>query len=825
MPATLRLLHFNPAEAFRDDLASGINNRLVFYRAIAVDAADDCGRTMLSHAAEAGDFEAVRILLDRGADPDTPDRNGLTPLMHLAQGPKNWREHPDAVEKTAALLLSSGAKANAKDSSGRTAAFFALEQMLHPFFTALARCGVKASGPIDSTGFTLLHALCSNLHRFTDLPHAEALTAETDALAIAMILVRHLGVNPNAKSAIGKTAREIAAANGSRLVAPWLVYGDEAFLENDESAPLKLATGGATAAEAAAMRDVGKIKALIALGQARDEPASEGDLAGLTPLSAAAHAMAPEVMSLLIDAGASPTARVNGKARHGLETDGTSAMRLLLWAPQYPLSIPGNLSVGDWAKALRIMLQAPEAANAPVDAEGLTPLLTLAHNIGRGWRAGEENWAHLATSILLEKGADPNARMSAKGVDRPFLKIPGSITALGLLALNGSQDAEGMARLLLKGGADPNLADKSGTTPIMAAAGLSSPAQAEAFTELLLDAGADASIMDAQGRTALDIAAATGNDGVVEKLLSAIAKCEAAEKSKSFREKEAFNTGREPEALKRSSCEEGCPTFNTSASIPAKRDKPPMGSFFDRIRSKHSSGITPLKAIGDPESKAKTTCARMEPQTDSQTRTGWSDFFDRVRRRSPQPATGATNGDEGNRSSLHAMKRQCASDPFDPVRGMTDFLSRALKPLTRGPLELRMMALGLYSEGGDEDPDILARRTADLLISLDAAVEMDWKTDGEEFCGQLEGLSNFALIRSAGFNNVPIDIHPDDEVPDFARKFDAVSTHWGLSLRIAALGLDCDSYIFLLLDSLSFIPARQAAERAGLTLLASSDLR
>ena len=114
--------------------------------------------------------------------------------------------------------------------------------------------------------------------------------------------------------------------------------------------------------------------------------------------------MAVDVMTLLLNAGADPTARINGKARGGRDTEGTSAMRMLLWAPQSSTSIPSNLSADDWAKALETMLRTESVANAPVDAEGLTPLLTLAQNIGRGWRAGEANWAELATGILLRKG-------------------------------------------------------------------------------------------------------------------------------------------------------------------------------------------------------------------------------------------------------------------------------------------------------------------------------------------------------------------------------------------------------------------------------------
>lgn len=799
MASPLQLMRFDPAAALRDDLAAGTRNRLVFYRAIAVDAKDDDERTMLAHAARVGDVDAVRILLERGADPNAQDRNGSTPLMWLARGPGGWRDRPDDVEFAAEALLEAGARIEARDANGRTAAFIAAGQMVLPFFIVLARRDIMLPGRADDRGFTLLHVLCDALEWFSGLPIKEAMDAESDALAIAVLLVERLGVDPNAKSAIGKTAREIAVANKSRLVAPWLAYGAKAF-ERDDVSQLRLLSGGATACEAAAMRDAVKIRALIELGEAPDEPASDGEHVGLTPLSCAASVMALDVMTLLLDAGADPTARINGKARGGRETEGTSAMRMLLWAPQSSVSILRNLSAADWAKALRAMLRTASAADAPVDAEGLTPLLTLANNIGRGWRAGESNWAELAAGILLETGADPNGRMSAQGIDRPFCKVPGSVTALGLLAMDAGQDAENMARLLLKGGADPNLADKTGTTPLMTAAGLSSPDKADAFVQLLLDAGANVALRDEKGRTALDMASAAGNDGVVEKLLSAMERSEAGHQCD-----EAENTR---------SADAGQTAGSGDLPGPASGSS----SFFERIRGKHPSGGEQAMGVANDDAALRGKEPHAHPETAS------GAFFNRMRSRSALRQK--PSGEERGRTQAPPRGgARNGDDPFGPVRALADFLGRTLAPLNRGELELRMMALGLLAEGGAEDGDVLARRTADLLISLNMATEVDWKSDGEDFCGLLEGLVNFGSVREAGFESVPIEMDADDDVPALANKFDAVSRQWGWPVKLAALALDADSYVFLLTDSLQLHPARLAAERAGLTLLVPSELK
>ncbi len=92
--------------------------RFLFYLALAaaVACAADSDQDLLAAAAK-GDAAAVRALLKGGANIESTDKNGRTPLMLAAQ-------HGHAALVSA--LLEAGAKADARDRSGLTAYGLAL---------------------------------------------------------------------------------------------------------------------------------------------------------------------------------------------------------------------------------------------------------------------------------------------------------------------------------------------------------------------------------------------------------------------------------------------------------------------------------------------------------------------------------------------------------------------------------------------------------------------------------------------------------------------------------------------------------------------------
>lgn len=120
MAPKLMLNKFDPVAAFFEDLQRGTDERLDVYRALRPEAEDEYGMTMLAHAARAGDSEAVELMLERGADPNAPDRSGRTPLFHVAEGPHDWVSHPEDIVYIVEDLLKYGADVDHTDDSGKT---------------------------------------------------------------------------------------------------------------------------------------------------------------------------------------------------------------------------------------------------------------------------------------------------------------------------------------------------------------------------------------------------------------------------------------------------------------------------------------------------------------------------------------------------------------------------------------------------------------------------------------------------------------------------------------------------------------------------------
>lgn len=145
--------------------------------------------------------------------------------------------------------------------------------------------------------------------------------------------------------------------------------------------------------------------------------------------------------------------------------------------------------------SLRTLLKMGADVNA-ADSEGMTALISavLEHNVA-------------AVQILL----------SAPGID---LEAKDSISGSTALLFAALDDYADICALLVEAGADMNVTNVMGRTPLSSAIATRAQTDGKA-ADYLIRAGADLDIPDKEGRTALSLAAECGRTGIVTRLLDA----------------------------------------------------------------------------------------------------------------------------------------------------------------------------------------------------------------------------------------------------------------------------------------------------------------
>jgi uncharacterized protein len=126
------------------------------------------GTTPLLRAAKAGDVIVVRLLLEKGADPNLTTRAGINPVMAAAglgskeeDGTGRQKTESDTIESIN-LLLQAGADVNATDGNGRTALHGAAQKGFDRVVGFLAERGAKVDVK-DRRGLTPLDAAMGRL--------------------------------------------------------------------------------------------------------------------------------------------------------------------------------------------------------------------------------------------------------------------------------------------------------------------------------------------------------------------------------------------------------------------------------------------------------------------------------------------------------------------------------------------------------------------------------------------------------------------------------------------------------------------------------------
>ena len=237
----------------------------------------------LGEAAEAGDDQAVAVLLAKGADRKTLNEtllavSSFAPLC-LDADTKEEVPLPPGYARTAELLLKKGASLEARDESGRTPLIAAATYGSKGIVALLLDKGAKIEATDNAGQTPLIAAACDCA--VIDMP---------STYDILKLLIEH-GANIEARSSDGKTALMRAAASGhSGNVELLLERGaDVNALDNAGNTALMLATTNS-------QKDpVGTVKALLGRGADPNLRNKKGH----TALSLAVNDGLPEVAALL----------------------------------------------------------------------------------------------------------------------------------------------------------------------------------------------------------------------------------------------------------------------------------------------------------------------------------------------------------------------------------------------------------------------------------------------------------------------------------------------------------------------------------------------
>jgi len=432
-------------------------------------AEDDLGVTPLHVAAENGLISVVEFALDAGAERVGSDHRGRTPL-HIAA----LNGHRDMLE----LLLEAGYAAGETDAEGDSPLHLAIRQDHLEITRLLLKQGDRSPPERGSLLYKastsgneeIIRLVLEKEGRFDESTWASALAqaAERGNLGAARVLLEE-GADPGRMDTEGRLPLVNAAARGHVEIV-------ELLLQEGADPTQK----GATAPPAF-------------------EETDWADKNRLTPLVAAARKGATDVVEMLLGQGADPT-QATEEVRtplHGAARSGSvEAIELLLEEGADPIQADseGKAPIHEAARSGSV-----EATRRLVEA-GADPTRNT-------WTKGDESGetrltpAYSAVQYVPPRDSDPDD----------------SVETLRFVVERGANvnctDPHGqspiyfcknwkVARLMIDAGIDIGHRDQNGWTPLHKAA----RKRDSAVTSLLLQAGADPNVTNDAGDTPVDLA-------------------------------------------------------------------------------------------------------------------------------------------------------------------------------------------------------------------------------------------------------------------------------------------------------------------------------
>ena len=443
------------------------------------------GATSLVDAAARQDWPAVQVLVDNGADVNTPRADGVTALL--------WAAHWDNLE-TVKLLLDSGADPNVADDHGVTSLMRACENASVEVVRLLFEAGANPNAA-QTSGLTAL-----------------MLAAETgNRDVVRVLLTQRAEVN-----AVTHNSGVTALMWAVEAPHPDIVY---LLLESAADVSMSSKKGFTPLLLAARKGDIKLARLLISAGADVNQPGSDGT----HPLPLSIISSQDKFAQFLLEQGADPNGIIGGvPALHAAVGDvGT-------WLGDW-YRIHGRRAVDAGGRGLKgltpqrrlPLVEALLSRGANPNGRITTSAVVLGY-IGTT-RYGVFDQNSVGTGDV--RGATP-LWVAAKSSNGGGLQ-----GAQGPTAAYRYDSSSDIIRTLFAAGADPNLTTDDGTTPLMMAAGLGvrshqpltsrgipSPS-AEGAVRVLVEAGSDVNAVNHGDFTALHGATFRGLNEVIQYLV------------------------------------------------------------------------------------------------------------------------------------------------------------------------------------------------------------------------------------------------------------------------------------------------------------------